>query len=634
MTDKVVLSPVSSFVNDTTAVSTVNNNMVAITTAMDNTLSRDGTSPNMMNATLDMNSNQIINLPPPSTVNSPARLIDVVGNPTIVIPGTGTSGHVVPFLDGNNTFSGTNTFTQDITFPMSAKTIKGNSTSGTANATDLTGDAVEGLLLFTQTGTGATQRTLDSKIKDTVSILDFGADPTGAVDATTAIQNAVNAVTTGGTVLVPGSGYNMTGTVVINKPVRILGARFVNSSTGNINLTSTVNPMFSVRAHYVTFENLYLNAAGAASTNVAVNVGDDAITITDTAISATASVLTSVSQSNWTTADIGKNVKVAGAGAGGIALFAVITSINSIHSINLSIAASTTVSGATANYGLVYLNTHVLNCNMVNFNRGIHFIDAAQWSVNNTYMLCNTCLLIENQLSFDYGTNMIHSCYLLASDTAVGHRAIEHRSGGDLYITGTKLLNGDYAYYMNWNLGTSGNIMMSGSSAENSSVSSLFFSPVVEFNNVVISGCEFSSGNPSISFDNTSAAIINRATVTGTVFGGGGGTAISVGKVNFGCFTGNTIQTGGGNPAINLLSNSQNCNVSGNLIIGATKTIGNAGTSNLIDDINGMTFANIPTTAQVGSRIFITDGTPGATLAGSGTGSLALRNTASNWKGL
>lgn len=111
MTDKVTLSPVSSFVNDTTAVSTVNNNMVAITTAMDNTLSRDGTSPNMMGSNLDMNSNQILNLPSPATMNSPVRLVDVAGNPTITVPPVGTSGAVVGLLNTNNTYSGNNTFT-------------------------------------------------------------------------------------------------------------------------------------------------------------------------------------------------------------------------------------------------------------------------------------------------------------------------------------------------------------------------------------------------------------------------------------------------------------------------------------------------------------------------------------------
>ena len=46
--------------------------------------------------------------------------------------------------------------------------------------------------MFTASGTGAVTRTLDSKISETVSVTDFGADPTGAYDSTTAIQNAIN----------------------------------------------------------------------------------------------------------------------------------------------------------------------------------------------------------------------------------------------------------------------------------------------------------------------------------------------------------------------------------------------------------------------------------------------------------
>lgn len=116
MTDKVTLTNPTSFQNDATAVTAIANNNAAVTTAINNTLSRDGTVPNQMGASLDMNSNQIINLPVPSSQNSPARLIDVVSNPTIVIPGTGTSGHVVGFLDTNNTLSGTNTFSNTVTF--------------------------------------------------------------------------------------------------------------------------------------------------------------------------------------------------------------------------------------------------------------------------------------------------------------------------------------------------------------------------------------------------------------------------------------------------------------------------------------------------------------------------------------
>lgn len=149
---KITLNNVGSLIDATTAAATINANSATIQTAFDNTLSRDGTTPNTMGNNLDMNSNQIINLPAPSSVNSPARLIDVVSNPTIVIPGTGTSGHVVPFLDGNNTFSGTNafgtisatsaTFTSPIVIPansvanaslgtMAANTVKGSIAGGT-----------------------------------------------------------------------------------------------------------------------------------------------------------------------------------------------------------------------------------------------------------------------------------------------------------------------------------------------------------------------------------------------------------------------------------------------------------------------------------------------------------------------
>lgn len=206
MTDKVVLSPVSSFVNDTTAVSTVNNNMVAITTAMDNTLSRDGTSPNMMNATLDMNSNQIINLPPPSTVNSPARLIDVVGNPTIVIPGTGTSGHVVPFLDGNNTWSGTNTYSSSTTY--------------------------NGIVSFPGTIAGNTIDVGDFYFKSGrpwIDVRSYGCIGDGVTDDSANFQSALNAAsampTTGGTtVYAPSGSYFLPSGITINANVTLIGA--------------------------------------------------------------------------------------------------------------------------------------------------------------------------------------------------------------------------------------------------------------------------------------------------------------------------------------------------------------------------------------------------------------------------
>src|SRR6266403_2873172 len=146
---KITLNNVASLIDATTAANTINANNTTIQTAFDNTLSRDGTQPNVMLNTLDMNGNQLLNLPVPSTVNSPARLIDVVSNPTISIPGQGTSGHVVPFLDGNNTWSGTNTHSAATVFNAAVTLPSGQAITNAALTTPTLGTPASGTLTNT-----------------------------------------------------------------------------------------------------------------------------------------------------------------------------------------------------------------------------------------------------------------------------------------------------------------------------------------------------------------------------------------------------------------------------------------------------------------------------------------------------
>lgn len=112
MAENITLASLANLQNDSTATAAINNNNSIITTAFVDCLSRSGTQPNTMGASLDMNNNHILNLPAPGTPTSPARLIDVVNNPTLLltVPPTGTSGAVVPFLNGNNTWSGNQLF--------------------------------------------------------------------------------------------------------------------------------------------------------------------------------------------------------------------------------------------------------------------------------------------------------------------------------------------------------------------------------------------------------------------------------------------------------------------------------------------------------------------------------------------
>lgn len=66
----------------------LNQNFALIETALENTLSRDGTAPNVMNAPLDMNSQRILNLPTAVDDSEPVTLgqVNAMGTLNIYTP--------------------------------------------------------------------------------------------------------------------------------------------------------------------------------------------------------------------------------------------------------------------------------------------------------------------------------------------------------------------------------------------------------------------------------------------------------------------------------------------------------------------------------------------------------------------
>lgn len=93
---KITLSSVGNLIDAVTAATTINNNFSTIQTAMDNTLSRDGTSPNQITSAVDLNNQRILNLPAPVTVSEPLRLQDLnsfIGGGTVSsLPSGGNTG--------------------------------------------------------------------------------------------------------------------------------------------------------------------------------------------------------------------------------------------------------------------------------------------------------------------------------------------------------------------------------------------------------------------------------------------------------------------------------------------------------------------------------------------------------------
>jgi hypothetical protein len=75
-------------------------------------------------------------------------------------------------------------------------------------------------LSFLQSGTGAQTRTVQAKLRDTVSVKDFGAIGNGVADDTAAIQATIDAVGAvgGGSVFFPAGNYKTTDTLIVNKP--------------------------------------------------------------------------------------------------------------------------------------------------------------------------------------------------------------------------------------------------------------------------------------------------------------------------------------------------------------------------------------------------------------------------------
>lgn len=115
---KLTLSDLASLQNETSAIATLNDNNDALETALENTLSRDGTSPNTMGDNLDMNSNRILNLPAPILGSEPVRLSDI-DQSTISI-NTQVTSYTLVLTDANSIVELNSSSANTLTIPTNA----------------------------------------------------------------------------------------------------------------------------------------------------------------------------------------------------------------------------------------------------------------------------------------------------------------------------------------------------------------------------------------------------------------------------------------------------------------------------------------------------------------------------------
>lgn len=157
------------------SIDALNANFDAIETALENTLSRDGTAPNNLNADLDMDSNSILNLD--TVFSDTVRTSDLYINNTLVVPST-------------------------LAQAPNANVVQ-----------------------YTPAGTGAVATTVQAKLRQYVSVKDFGAVGNGVANDTAAFANAIAFLDTtgGGELYIPDGIYMLDSLTMTGRSKALIG---------------------------------------------------------------------------------------------------------------------------------------------------------------------------------------------------------------------------------------------------------------------------------------------------------------------------------------------------------------------------------------------------------------------------
>lgn len=145
---KLTLTDLANLENQSTAIATINANNTLVENALELTLSRDGTTPNTMVTDLDMNSNQILNLPSPVDPNDPITLSfaatnygDALGYSTAAAASATAASTSASGASTSATAAGTSATAAATSATAAATSATASATSATASATSATAAA-------------------------------------------------------------------------------------------------------------------------------------------------------------------------------------------------------------------------------------------------------------------------------------------------------------------------------------------------------------------------------------------------------------------------------------------------------------------------------------------------------------
>lgn len=123
------------------------------------------------------------------------------------------------------------------------------------------------LVTYVPAGTGATQRTVQAKLRDVVSVKDFGAVGDGVANDTAAVQAAITAVqaTSGGSVYFPTGNYKITSSLLITGGnISLIGLPGAKPTLTNAIVGSAADPLLKITTvgNYIVIDGLTFNGNG------------------------------------------------------------------------------------------------------------------------------------------------------------------------------------------------------------------------------------------------------------------------------------------------------------------------------------------------------------------------------------